>query len=165
MPEINLKCTFGKWYKRNKRRFRYLPVFSKKHWNRIEFKFQGLSPRLVCSINRTGATIWVMHDKEVWDILAEFGTYTGRTVWGDYYCDGCPPENRDFFSSKQTLWENHCFEPLLDWINDNLIVSRWVTLFQIEGCTWVELKKKEEIEASRAKEGFVEAFPLVPMRR
>lgn len=162
MPEIILKCTFGKWYKRNKKRFRNQPILIKKHWNRIEFKFQGLSPRLVCSINQTGATIWVMHHKEVWDILAEFDTYTGRTAWGDYYCDGCPPENCDFFSSKQALWEKHCFEQLLEWINDNLVESRWVALFQVSGGTWVELKGKEEIEAMRVKEEFVEAFPIGP---
>ena len=161
MPEINLKSTFGKWYKRHQKRFRYPPLFSKRHWDRIEFVFQGISPRLDCTIDQTGATIWVMHHKEVWDILAEFGTYTGRTVWGDYCCDLCPPENREFFSSKQALWENHCFEQLLEWINDDLVESRWVALFQIGGCTWVEIEGEKEIGAMRAKKGFIKAFPIV----
>jgi hypothetical protein len=161
MPQLILKSTFGKWYKRNKKRFRYQPLFSKKHWNHINFTFQGISPRLHCTIDYSGATIWVMKGREVWDILAEFGTYTGRTVWGDYYCDGCFPENREFFSSKQALWEKHCFEQLLEWINDNLVESRWVALFQVSGGTWVELKGKEEIEATRTKEGFVEAFSII----
>jgi len=163
--KINLKCTFGKWYKRNKKRFSSQPIFTKRHWNFIEFTFHGFSPMLVCSINRSGATIYVMHHKEVWDILTEFGTYTGRTAWGDYYCTLCPPENREFFPSKQALWENHCFEEFLEWTNDNLVESRWVALFQIEGCTWVEFKREEEIEVTRAKEDFIEAFPIVPMNK
>jgi len=105
-----------------------------------------------------------MHHKEVWDILTSFGTYTERTAWGDYYCYLCPPEYLKFFPSKQALWENHCFEELLEWINDDLVQTRWVALFQISGCTWVKLKMEEEIETTRAKEEFVEAFPIVQKR-
>jgi len=165
MSTIRINRAFDKWYKRNKKRFKYRAIFIKKHWNHIELKFEGVTPRLACSITQTGADIWVMHHKEVWDALTDFGTYTGRTAWGDYYCDLCPAENRNLFSSKQALWENHCFEQLLEWINDNLVESRWVALFQIDGCTWVELKEKEDIEAMRTKEEFVEAFPIVLTQR
>jgi hypothetical protein len=163
--KINHKRTFGKWFKGNKKRFRNQPLLIKKQWNHIEFKFQGLSPRLHCIIDQTGATIWVMHHKEVWDVLAEFDIWTGRKAWGDYYCTLCSPETREFFPSKQALWENHCLEKFLKWINDNLVESHWVALFQIEGCTWVELKREEEIETMRAKKEFIEAFPIVPKGR
>jgi hypothetical protein len=63
------------------------------------------------------------------------------------------------------LWEKHCFEQLLEWINDDLIKTHWVALFRVEGATWVELKKEEEIEITKTKKEFVEAFPLVSMRR
>ncbi|MGA3084163.1 MAG: hypothetical protein ABSE95_05160 [Thermodesulfobacteriota bacterium] len=164
MSTIRLNRAFDKWYKRNKKRFKYRAIFIKKHWNHIELKFEGITPILVCSITQTGADIWVMYNKEIWDALADFGTFTGRTSWGDYYCNLCPPENREFFPSKQALWEKHCFEQILEWFYNNLVESRWVGLFQIDRCTWVEIKGEEEIGAMRAKEGFVEAFPLVSMR-
>lgn len=161
MKKTNLKTTFGKWYKPNKKSFRYLPLFSKKHWNLFYFTFQGLSPRLHCTIDYSGATISVMQGREVWDILIEFATYPARTAWGQYYCHQCLPEYREFFPSRQALWEKHCFELLLEWVNDDLIKTHWVALFQVKGGTWVELKKEEEIGAMRAKEEFVEVFPIV----
>lgn len=106
-----------------------------------------------------------MKGREVWDVLAEFGTGTGRTAWGDYHCTLCHPENIKFFSSKQALWENHCFEEFLEWINNNLVETNWVALFQRRGATWVELKREEEIETTKAKEDFIEAFPIVPKNK
>jgi hypothetical protein len=161
MKKTNLKTTFGKWYKQNRKRFNFQPVFGKKHWNHINFTFQGLSPKLLFTLDYSGANIFVMNHKEVWDILIEFSTYPARTAWGQYYCHQCLPEYREFFPSRQSLWEKHCFELLLEWVNDDQLESKWIGLFHVKGGTWVEMKGKEEIEAMKAKEEFVEAFPIV----
>jgi hypothetical protein len=52
----------------------------------------------------------------------------------------------------------------------NGLMTIWLSpaglpLFQIEGCAWVEIKGEEEIEAMRAKEGFIEAFQIVRTQR
>jgi hypothetical protein len=161
MVSLDIRRSFMKWFKKNSIKFNIKPIFIKLYKNQVEFQFHNVPTNVLCNITRTGATIWVNYNKEIWDSLADFPIFIKRTSWGQYYCEGCLPERREFFLSKQALWENHCFQPLLRWINDNLNRTNWLVLFQHEGSTWVGIKKKEEVKNLRVEENFIQAMPLI----
>ena len=52
------------------------------------------------------------------------------------------------YSSKQELWADHCFEPLLKWTKEKLLYSNRLHLISSEGCTHVLIKKRGDIKKS-----------------
>jgi len=75
-----------------------------------------------------------------WDILLCLEVLPERTARG-YVCHECEPEARELFPSREALWKDHLFEPLLKWINEELATARAVGIYQTrdEGGTWAKL--------------------------
>ena len=157
MPKCFIQKDFGRWLSRNRSRFRFQPVIVKKRKDSIiGLRFMGISQKIGCVITRHCADIYVSHQGECWDILIDLGAVERKSSAG-YYCELCEPDQRELFDTREELWESHCFEPLLEWVNKNLGESRWVSLFATKGTTWAEIKEKEDIKSKY----FVHAFPVV----
>jgi hypothetical protein len=63
-----------------------------------------------------------------------------RTANG-YICRECLPEEGNAFSSREALWKNHLFEPLLEWINDELATAKALGIYATSdrSGTWAKL--------------------------
>lgn len=159
MPKNFIQKTFGRWLSSNRSRFRFQPIIAKKgKGSIIDMRFMGISQKIGCVITRHYAGIYVNHHGECWDILTSFVVEARKSSAG-YYCEGCEPDKREFFATREELWERHCFEPLLKWVNKNLDESRWVCLFATKDTTWARIKEKNDIKVD--SEYFVHAFPVV----
>ena len=86
-----------------------------------------------------------------------------RAPNGDYYCDLCLAKHREMFSSRKEMWEKHCFEELLEWVNDNFKTCNWICLHAIgKGSTDASLINEKDLGKSiNCHETFVRAFPVV----
>ena len=78
-----------------------------------------------------------------------------------YYCRECT--EKTLFSSRVELWEDHVFEPLLDWSNANLRPTNQLCLFQSENesGTLALIVSSENMDSVYSAEDFVLALPLV----
>ncbi len=79
-----------------------------------------------------------------WDILLCLEVLPVRTTSG-YICRECEPEAHEIFPSREALWVDHLFEPLLKWINGELATARAVGIYQTsdKGGTWAKLLHSE----------------------
>lgn len=162
MPSSFILKTFGCWLRQNRRRFRFQPVIVKRLKNCIQLRFKGISQKIQCVITQHCADIYVSHQGECWDILIDFGVAERKSSAG-YYCELCEPDTRGFFSTREELWIEHCFEPLLEWVNGSFDNSHWVYLLATKGATWAEIKGKDDVKVD--SKYLVHAFPVVERMR
>lgn len=166
MPKNFVRKTFDRWLCRNRMRFNYQPMLVKKRKRYFLLQFAGITPEIVCLVRNTGVGVWVLYRGDCWDGLAHFDVAERRAPSGHYYCELCEPEKREMFSSREALWEEHCFEPLLEWTNEEFHVSRWLCLLGgiKDGYTAAILKQKDEMDDMATAKDFVHAFPVVRYR-
>lgn len=163
MPKSFIPKAFGRWLRQNRRRFRFQPVIVKSGKDSIiQLRLMGISQKIQCVITQHCADICVSHKGECWDILVDFGVAERKSSAG-YYCELCEPDKRELFATREELWERHCFEPILEWLNKNLAESNWIYLFATEGATWAEIKEKDDIKVD--SKYLVHAFPVVERMR
>jgi hypothetical protein len=76
---------------------------------------------------------------ECWDFLLSFDAFPAKTAAG-YICRECPSECQTVFASRDALWRDHLFEPLLDWINTKLAAADAIGFYGRAGhSTWARL--------------------------
>ena len=139
MPTNFASRTLEAWLDRHRDRFRHPPVITQRRKYGLEMRFVGVSLLLKCFVGSTGAIgIYVEYQGAVWDMLAEFDLLERRTSTGAYFCELCSEPS--LFPSREALWIGHSFEPLLQWVNSELVDLRQLALFQWEGgSTYAEL--------------------------
>lgn len=146
--------TFVDWYAQQGERFS-VPLHYLKRTDRcLDLSFHGLNPAF--SIFLTWEMgICVDWEAECLDCLTFFEAYPQHGVDG-YHCSQCIGEYALItYSSRECLWQEHIFEPFLQWINDYLVPARWLGLYSTDnkGCTWVKLLNEPDPEA----------FQLIPV--
>jgi len=156
MPGNHVHKIFGQWIRSNRFRFQYPPKIIKKWKNGLDFQFVGAAPQLRGYINKRGDFgIWVYFQGWNWDSVMTFDVFPCRSRQGKYYCRDCkdaydqgiPKETPLLYASRQELWTQHCFEPMLQWTNENLKPSRRLCLHGARGeSTSASIKTQEEAE-------------------
>lgn len=162
MPKSFIQKAFGPWLSLNRSRFRFQPVIVKRRKNFIRLRFAGVSQKIGCVITRHCADIYVSHKGECWDILTDFGVSEKKSPSG-YYCGLCVPHERRYFATREELLTEHCFDGLLEWLNEELSERTWIYLFATEGVTWAEIKEKDD--GMLENKNLVHAFPVVDKMR
>lgn len=112
---------WNNWLKENQSRFSCQPYISKIYQNRMNIKFEGISPSVYLELRTCGnASIYVnyngmMADALTWDpdISVSYDKEKG------FYCGLCLPEYIEYYPTAKDLYEQHCFETLLKWCNEN----------------------------------------------
>lgn len=66
---------------------------------------------------------------QCWDVLMSFVALSERTRNG-YYDRFTLPDDRKMYNSREALWEAEMFEPLMNWINNKLLSTKWLGLYQ-----------------------------------
>ena len=158
------------WYGRNSSRFPFRVRIEKMKKPRCRYRLKfygiGIAYQLSFTMDSSDVTCWVMHEKECWDMFILADSPDIKTTATGYYCNLCKenkPENFQVYASQAQLWAEHCFEPMLEWMNKNFTLDRWVCIFSLgEGsATWAKISSKEEMEQMRLDKEFVHAFPIL----
>jgi hypothetical protein len=75
-----------------------------------------------------------------WDRLLSPDEPQLARVPGGYACRQCLPEFRKVFPDRHSIYADHLFQPLLEWVNDDLAKAKWLRLVgKPAKSTWVEL--------------------------
>lgn len=153
---------FTRWLALNSHRFRHPPHLIFDHKEYFILRFTGITSKIQCLITAQGTVeMRVTHPRsDWWEILIDFDVCECSTPSGQYYCSACLLT--EFFPSREALWEAHCFEALLAWINSYFDESLWLCLFSMGcGATYAQLIKTEDVQAQTMKESFVYKCPVV----
>jgi hypothetical protein len=163
MPRPFFRKAFEHWLAGNRARFAHPPRITERRKGHLTLVFQGITPKITCSINKTGVCIAVEHEGECVDLIANFDIAPRRDGAGHYFCAMCPEP--EYFDSRRALWEGHCFEPLLEWVNRELRAEQWLHIHIHEGFSWAMLQPEgitAQGNAPQNEEGYEGAWPVVP---
>jgi hypothetical protein len=144
-----IQRAFVRWFKRNNRRFAVPIRVSKATSKGMEFRFINYPDCLSVWLSRDGLSVHV-NWQEHWDMLLDIDVGIKTTNDG-YQCLFCFHEGgmtSVLFSSKEALWQDHIFEPFLEWVNEKLAPARWLQISGTAGgSTWTRLiKDKNALE-------------------
>ena len=96
---------------------------------------------------RDGATIVSANYKnEHWDIIIDFSYYVAKEG-RSYFCAICC--NRKDFATKDELYTEHNFEPLLSWLIENLKTENWLHLLGNKNVRFVKINNVSPDELSK----------------
>src|SRR5438552_18802712 len=115
-PNPSVFRMFELWLRQSRSRFKYRPTLVKTRRDYVTLRFPALAPAILCGIMRHGAAVAIEHKGETWDHLWDPDVQECRGARG-FYCGLCERAHRKYFPSRKLLWEDHCFEPLLERIN------------------------------------------------
>lgn len=136
-----IQRAFFRWLAENSQRFAVPIRISRRTDQRIEITFVGINPILSISLSKE---IWVCvtWENEIWDCLCNFEADPQHVKKG-YICKFCDPEMREIFPDREALWRDHLFEPLLEWVNTDLVQASYIRLNSTDGndkgSTWAKL--------------------------
>jgi hypothetical protein len=103
----------------------------------LTFGFQGID-RVLDATLTDELCIHVTWDDDWWDMLTCLESYSKR-VPGGYVCADCDPATRATFPTREALWVDELFEPLLLWINETLAPAKALYLYRYGGMTAAKL--------------------------
>ena len=142
-----IQKTFADWQTKQAEQF-LVPLHYLKRTDRcLDFSFDGLNPAL--SIFLTWEIgVCVDWQGECWDCLIFFESSPEHKADG-YHCSLCIEEYAQItYPSRENLWQEHMFEPFLQWINETLVPARWLGLYSSnKGSTWVKLLSEPDPDA------------------
>ena len=139
MPQPFFRKAFERWLANNRPRFKHPPCVTERRKTHITVAFHGITPKITACITKIGASIAVGHEGECVDLLISFDIVAHRNGDGRYFCGLCTEPVA--YASRQALWEGHCFEPLLQWVNQALGAEQWLHIHILDsGTSWAVLK-------------------------
>jgi len=164
MPKYFALRIFKQWLAENRIRFTYPPWISQIKRRGFEIRFNGVSPHISGWIGRTGGNIVVavQYHRECIDIIADLDVYEAMTADGQYFCSLCVEPIR--YKSREELWIQHSFEPLLEWVNSEFTASAWLYIFNQTGLSYANIKGKDTLPKAMTTNGFLHACPVVLTR-
>ncbi len=80
-------------------------------------------------LDRHEIVIAVDYDGMTSDLILDLETFPEHGEAG-VVCRLCSRDERRVFASREELWRDHLFEPLLQWVNETLALAVAIALFQ-----------------------------------
>lgn len=154
---------FTCWMEKNRERFPY-PFRMVRDKSGYRIIIEGVTSMLEPFFAETGFTVAVRYKGRIWDLLAwaDLEIAESRNEAGLYYCEFCLPEHRQFYSTRTELWENHCFEPFLEWAKRHFRPGMWLCLLGQEGhSTEAKIVNEGELGSLRGDDWFLDAVPII----
>lgn len=128
MPRRQIQRAFLAWLDANNGRFA-IPIRPGRRTDHLwEFSFVGVNGAIQGALTTYEINVVVEYAGEFWDFLLSLDAAPRRAAGGGYICACCPPEARRVFPNRQSLWADHLFEPLLEWVNESLALAKWLAL-------------------------------------
>jgi hypothetical protein len=109
--------------------------------DRLYFRFEGAPREMCCLANDVEINIAVMW-KGKWRDSIFWPDCYHRRVKGGVVCKCCEADGKKgFFPSYEALWKDHLFDPLKDWINDEMAPAKSLGIYGGKGGTWAKLER------------------------
>jgi hypothetical protein len=140
-----IQRAFVCWFRENRGRFKTSVRVAKISARLVELHFPGHPDCLSASLSPYELNVCVTWHGECWDLLSSFEASPFHTAEG-WKCKQCVFEHGDsarLFPSRESLWQDHLFDPLLRWVNEELAPACWLQISRIKGATWAELIRDE----------------------
>lgn len=145
LPRRRIQRAFVFWFRENHGRFKTSVRVGKISARLVELHFPGHPDCLSACLLPDELNVYVTWQGECWDLLRSFEASPFHTVEG-WKCKQCVFEHSDsarFFTSRESLWQDHLFEPFLRWVNEELEPARWLQVSRTKGATCAELIRDE----------------------
>jgi len=161
MPKAFFRKAFEHWLGQNRHRFQHPPRITLQRRDYLELHFQGVTPQIKGFISRNGTSFHIWHAGHVIDMLNDIDIVERRRSDGRYYCELCM-EPVDDYASRQELWEQHCFEPMLEWANAHFQPGQWLHIV-VTGCgsSWASIRPRSDCNESSMSNRFSGAWPVL----
>lgn len=163
MPKSFQREAFDQWLSKNQKFFQKPPVIVKNGRNYFSMRFQGITSAIECFISSHGYVIGVKHKGVCWDLINVGDVDEQLPPSGKYFCGDCKPEYKKLFSTRIALWEDHVYQPMLKWVTNNLLKTKWLCLFQMhnKGITWARMVDEDNLLKEMQDETFFKAIPIM----
>jgi hypothetical protein len=80
-----------------------------------------------------------------YDDLACFDVAPHREHSGAWTCESCE-EPKQKFPEAESLWTEHCFEPLLEWANEHLGPEMYLTSRRMKGGSYAMITRYDQTD-------------------
>jgi hypothetical protein len=145
-----IQCAFLAWLDESAPRLKQRIILRRRTDRVICFEFDVGTPLLHCWLDRHEIVIAVGDNDITWDLILVLEAFPERTEAG-VVCSQCAHNERRVFASREDLWRDHLFEPLLRWVNDKLAPAVAIALFEYDGMTQAKLVTSPEESAKATK--------------
>lgn len=138
-PRAFVDRFFLTWLDENRDRFKIQPGIIRCGRDGVYFEFEGWPPALNGFLSRrSGISLWADHNGvKCWDSFCWCDISEARSGEG-YFCKMCDT-SVEIYPNRETLWQEHVFEPFLDWCNEVIAKSDRLAFFAIENkCSWIQ---------------------------
>ena len=145
-----IQRAFLAWLDESARRFKRRIILRRRTDRFIRFEFDVGGPFLHGWLNRHEIVIAVDDDETTWDLILNLEAFPERSD-GGIICGLCTHDKRRVFASREELWCDHLFEPLLQWVNETLAPAVAIALLEYNGMTEAKLVMSSEDAAKATK--------------
>lgn len=168
---------FLRWLDRNRARLDVSILFERFEGNIMYFRFEGLTSMVGLLVSRQMLSVEAFKGQVdlhcPWDSLFKRISCQLESIHlADYYGEGvrCTVhEGREYVpdESREKVYADHCFAPLVDWIAGDLKNSHWLLFAEGERSTWAVLQSEHEALPVVDEDGEIsyERFDLKGRRR
>ena len=161
MPKSFQRKAFDHWLSRNRGLFQHPPVIIKNGNNCFTMCFKGINSTIGCIITSYDYSISVDYKGDCWDLIDSNYVSEQQTPSGEYFCKECEPGHQILFPTRSALWEDHIFNPIMEWANNNLLETKWLCLFQYDGATWAKVIDENNLLKEMQGKNFFKTIPLM----
>ena len=160
MPKAFFRKAFDRWIGHNRGRLAHPPTIKLQRMNYLELGFQGVTPKIKGIVSKNGTAFHICHADEVKDMLNDIDIAERRRSDGKYFCALCLEPI--YYASRQELWEQHCFEPMLDWANAAFQPGQWLHLVMTDdGSSWAEITPRNHPRSGSVDLEFSGSWPVL----
>ncbi len=160
MPKAFFRKAFDRWLVQNRGRFQHPPKITSQGRHHVAFSFRGVTQKIHGYVTRNGTTFCIDHAGQCVDMLNDIDIEERRSRDGTYFCALClEPIHYD---SRQALWEQHCFEPMLEWANASFQSGQWLHVYMTaRGASWASITRQSVCESRVEGFAFSGAWPVL----
>lgn len=135
-------ATFRRWVEANAHQMKHPPYrWRVQTGGAYEFRFRGATNRLLGVVGPHYVNVFVVEQGDVWDHVCINELKPVRTASGRWACEWCERKHRGHYASLDRLLNKHLYQPLLDWMNRNLVPGNQLMLLRYGvGCTAIEIR-------------------------
>jgi hypothetical protein len=144
LPRPRIQSAFVQWFRSNRHRFSNAVRIARITQRSIEIAFPAMPVALSASLSRTDLSVLVSHQGVLWDMLLSLDAFPESDGHGQYRCLLCT-DSAQTWPTREALWEDHLFEPFLEWVNRRLDPPREIQFHgSINSITCAELRPSSD---------------------
>jgi len=138
---------FLRWYELNRHRFPAELQLLERTDRILKLTLPGLCSLITFDLIRSGTYFeinpTVMIDDDNFDLLI-WQDVSVQKIESGYICQLCQEDNRKLYKTREHMWTEHLFEPLLLWINKSLMSAHWLIIDKGEYWCSARLNKESD---------------------